>query len=69
MILVGCTFCKHCKEYHLKHPEIPYIEIPDHVIDWNSKEGKAKKALLKLGVHGVPVLLSDDMTKVIRWAK
>jgi hypothetical protein len=69
MILIGCTFCKHCKEYHKKHPEIPYIEIPDHVTDWDSKEGKAKKALLKLNIHGVPVILDNSMTKVLGWPR
>lgn len=67
MICVGAYYCPCCKKYHDKHPEVPYIEIPKHVEDWNSLEGKAKKAITKLKAKGVPVLLNNEMTQILSY--
>jgi len=68
MILVGTHYCKFCKIYHEKHPEIPYVEIPPSCRGlWHTKESRAKKACGKLKVKGYPVLLNDDMTEIVRY--
>lgn len=67
MILVGIEGCPACDEARDDYPDLDYVKLTDE-----KSVGKVldiKKALLHLGVDTFPVLLSDDLTKVLPWSE
>ena len=65
MILVGAHFCGACKHIAKQHSDVRYVEIPERIKDWSSPEGRAKKAVQRLRVSMYPVMLNDEMTKIL----
>jgi hypothetical protein len=60
------SHCKACQQYK-NDPNCKYIDISEHVEDQNSFEFKAKLAVHKLGIKGFPAIVSDDLTKFLRY--